>query len=107
MKATISATWLLAICLWVPAAAEEPASTLAWNTKTAAAYLDERETWWMDSKIAARDRGTFCISCHTTVPYALARPALRAALAEREASANEQRLLANITTRVMLRSDVE
>src|SRR6266487_640846 len=77
MKATISAAWLVATSLWAAAEADEPASSSAWNTKTAAAYLDERETWWMDSKTAARDHGTFCISCHTAAPYALARPALR------------------------------
>lgn len=107
MKATISSACLLATCFWATAGADEPVSSLAWNTKTAAAYLDERETWWMDSKTAARDHETFCISCHTAVPYALARPTLRTALAEREASANELRLLANITKRVRLWSEVE
>src|SRR5262245_47437745 len=42
-----------------------------WNPKAAAAYLDQRERWWMGWQDAAREHGTFCISCHTSVPYAL------------------------------------
>ncbi len=72
----------------------------AWNPKTAAKYLDDRESWWMAWPPAARDHGTFCISCHTAVPYALARPALRATLAETAPTPNERRLLENVTERV-------
>ena len=35
---------------------------------------------------AARDHGTFCVSCHTTLPYALAHAALRERLATATAS---------------------
>ncbi len=52
--------------------------------------------------VAARDHGTFCISCHTAVPYALARPALRTPLGEVGLSPNEQRLLDNVVKRVRL-----
>jgi squalene-hopene/tetraprenyl-beta-curcumene cyclase len=55
---------------------------------------------------SARDHGTFCISCHTALPYALARPALRAALAEQGPSVNERRLIENVTKRVRLWKDV-
>lgn len=55
---------------------------------------------------AARDHETFCISCHTAVPYALSRPALRHALAEEAPSANERRLLDNVTKRVRLWNQV-
>ena len=48
-----------------------------WNRKAAAAYLDQRQDWWQKWPSAARDHGTFCVSCHTAAPYALARPALR------------------------------
>src|SRR6185295_13386636 len=48
-----------------------------WNPEAAAAYLDHRADWWMGWQGAARDHGTFCVSCHTALPYALARPALR------------------------------
>jgi squalene-hopene/tetraprenyl-beta-curcumene cyclase len=56
---------------------------------------------------AARDHGTFCVSCHTAVPYALARPILRRALAEDGTPANERRLLENVAKRVRMWADVE
>jgi squalene-hopene/tetraprenyl-beta-curcumene cyclase len=54
---------------------------------------------------AARDHGTFCISCHTAMPYALARPALRKALGVESVSPNERKLLENVTKRVRLWKD--
>jgi len=57
--------------------------------------------------VAARDHDTFCISCHTAVPYALSRPALRAALGEQAPSANELSLLESVTKRVRLWKEVE
>jgi len=55
---------------------------------------------------AARDHGTFCVSCHTTLPYVLARPALRKVLAEPTPSANEGLLLENVSKRVRLWKEV-
>jgi squalene-hopene/tetraprenyl-beta-curcumene cyclase len=55
---------------------------------------------------AARDHDTFCISCHTALPYALSRPALRKALAEQGLSAEEQKLLDNVTKRVNLWNEI-
>jgi len=78
----------------------------SWNPKAAAAYLDGRAAWWMAWPNAARDHGTFCVSCHTAVPYALARPALRTALGERDPSPNEVKLLDNVVKRVTLWKDV-
>jgi len=77
-----------------------------WNQKTAAAYLDQRESWWMDWPVAARDHETFCVSCHTAVPYALSRPALRGALGEQAPSLNERKLLENVIKRVRLWKEV-
>lgn len=85
------------------AAAQAP----AWNSRAAAAYLDERANWWMDAKFTQRDHDTFCVSCHTTAPYALARPALRGVLAEKAPSANEQRMLDNLRKRVRMWAEVE
>ena len=48
----------------------------AWNQRAAAEYMDRRETWWQEWPKAKRDHGTICISCHTVLPYALARPVL-------------------------------
>jgi len=85
-----------------------PGTTAAnsWDPKAAAAYLDQREQWWMGWKEAARDRGTFCISCHTAVPYALARPALRKMLGEQAPTENERILLENVRKRVHLWKEI-
>ena len=56
---------------------------------------------------AKRDHGTFCVSCHTAVPYALARPALRATLHEKNPSDSERRLQENVIKRVRLWKEVE
>src|SRR5271167_3221763 len=80
---------------------------LTWNRKAAATYLDARQTWWMNWPAAARDHQTFCVSCHTVVPYALARPALRSSLAESAPSANERKLLDNVAKRVLAWNDMQ
>lgn len=56
---------------------------------------------------AVRDHGTFCVSCHTAVPYALARPALREVLGERQPSVGERRLLDNVKKRVQLWNEID
>src|SRR5215469_13466039 len=80
--------------------------SLSWNEKYAAAYLDERQTWWMEWPKAKRDHETFCVSCHTALPYALSRPALRRSLRERTPSSQERSLLENVTKRVRLWNEV-
>jgi squalene-hopene/tetraprenyl-beta-curcumene cyclase len=74
----------------------------SWSPKAAAAYLDQRADWWMGWRGAARDHGTFCVSCHTALPYALSRPALREPLADGAPSDNERKLLDNVKRRVRL-----
>jgi squalene-hopene/tetraprenyl-beta-curcumene cyclase len=72
----------------------------AWNGKATGQYLDARASWWNDWSSADRGRGTTCASCHTTVPYALALPAL-AKLPDRKTLPEvAQRLLAGTRTRV-------
>src|SRR5438093_4047277 len=111
MKATmlricVLATGLVAGLL-TASSPPETKGTNSWNPRGAAAYLDQRQGWWAAWPIAARDHATFCVSCHTAVPYALSRPALRAALAEHAPSANERSLLDNVTKRVRLWQEVE
>lgn len=79
----------------------------SWDPKAASAYLDRRQSWWMEWPKAQRDHQTFCVSCHTAVPYALSRSALRTTLAEQSPTPNEQRLLDNVTKRVRLWKEVE
>jgi len=78
-----------------------------WSGKAAAGYLDGRIDWWMTWPSAARDHGTFCISCHTALPYAIGRPALRTVLGEHAPSASEQKLIDNVTKRVRMWKEVE
>lgn len=82
-------------------------SVKSWDPTSAAAYLDGRITWWMNWPTAARDHGTFCISCHTALTYSIARPSLRVSLSESTPSAGERQLLENVTKRVRLWSEVE
>ena len=78
----------------------------SWDPKAAAAYLDGRMGWWAAWPSAARDHDTFCISCHTSLPYALGRPALRSGLGE-QPSADERQFLDNMAKRVSLWDDVQ
>ena len=82
-------------------------ASLGFDAKAAAGYLDARAEAWSVWPNAQRDRGTFCISCHTTLPYALARPALREPLGEREPSTAESKILGNLLTRAHNWREVE
>ncbi len=78
-----------------------------WDARAAAGYLDSRAQWWMGWSNAARDHDTFCVSCHTAVPYALSRPKLRQQLQESAESQPEQKLIANVRNRVRLWGEVK
>jgi squalene-hopene/tetraprenyl-beta-curcumene cyclase len=101
---------VLAVCLVAGSITScsraEKTSTKSWDPKAAAVYLDQREATWMGWPTAFRDHGTFCVSCHTAMPYALSRPALRRVLAEPGPSINERKLLENVTKRVLLWNEV-
>lgn len=72
----------------------------SWSPTSAAAYLDRREDWWMQWKGAARGQSTFCVSCHTTIPYLLARPRLDGVLGENGSCPDEQKLIEDVVARV-------
>jgi len=92
---------LLVLCLvgWrvVPVRA---AASGGWDRAAAARYLDGREVWWQQWPPAQKDHGTVCISCHTTVPYAMARPGLGRALGESGMTAPEKVMRASVGKRV-------
>jgi hypothetical protein len=73
-----------------------------WDPASAARYLDARmDAWWAHGKtLRTGDGQTVCVSCHTAVPYALARPALRAVLDDRTPAAHEVKLLDYVRRRV-------
>src|SRR5262245_41237955 len=94
----------------VALAAQTPATegtSRGFDAKAAARYLDARADAWSVWPNAQRDRGTFCISCHTTLPYALARPELHEALGEHQPSMAESKILSNLLTRARNWRDVE
>jgi len=78
----------------------------SWNARSAAAYLDQRENTWMGWPGAARDHGTFCVSCHTVVPYILSRPELHELLGEQQNSDEERLIVENVRKRVLLWKEV-
>lgn len=79
----------------------------AYSAEAAAKYLDGRMSWWTAWPMAARDHDTVCISCHTALPYALARPALHKAIAEHGLSGNERKIVDSVTKRVRMWSEAE
>ena len=106
MRATILGKCSFAACLlWgLVSGCSSPRAKVnaSWNPKAAATYLDQREDWWMGWQGSARDHGTFCISCHTALPYALSRAALDRVLANEAPTPEERRLLDDVTKRVRL-----
>jgi squalene-hopene/tetraprenyl-beta-curcumene cyclase len=73
-----------------------------WDTAAAAIYLDARmDAWWAKAKTLKTGEGDAkCLSCHTAVPYALARPALRIAMGQSAPTAHEERILSTVRQRV-------
>src|SRR5216684_5519113 len=63
-----------------------------WKPDAAGKYLDEREKVWFGS--------AKCVSCHTSLPYALGRPALHKLVGAKKPSEQEAKLLAQIRLRV-------
>lgn len=109
MKLLLAGVLTVSACAVVSFLGAEPQETAppSWNPRAAATYLDGRLAWWMTWPNAARDHDTTCVSCHTAAPYALARPAIRAALGELDLPAAERKFLDNVIKRVRLWKDVE
>jgi squalene-hopene/tetraprenyl-beta-curcumene cyclase len=102
---------VVGLCLALgPSAVESqrrPAPPAEWDQAAAADYLDGRQAWWRTWPNAARDHETSCVSCHTALPYALARSALRAPLGETGPTIPEADLLADVSKRVALWNEVD
>ena len=73
-----------------------------WDAAAAARYLDARmDSWWANAKaLKTGDTETRCLSCHTALPYAVARPALRRVLGEKSPTAHELRIVDTARKRV-------
>jgi hypothetical protein len=90
---------VLAMLFTGRAQGEAPAPS-QWNPQSAAGYLDGRTDWWLAWSRSARGQGTACLSCHTTLPLALARPAVGRQLGEAAAGGVEKRLIEGVKSRV-------
>lgn len=112
MRRALTHGYVIVFCLGVlcldacSRTAAKPVPT-SWNAKAAAAYLDAREVTWMNWPGAARDHQTFCISCHTVLPYVLSRPMLRTALQEQGPSDDERKIADDVRKRVLLWNETE
>jgi len=76
-----------------------PALCADWNPKLAAQYLDARQKDWF-AWPRANTGAKPCVSCHTSVTYLMARPALRKALGETAPTEYETGLLKSLRDRV-------
>jgi squalene-hopene/tetraprenyl-beta-curcumene cyclase len=94
---------LTGACLLVAAMAAQSQSATTerkWSPEAAARYMNERQAWWESWDHAKRDHETHCVSCHTQVPFAMARPLLREELHEEGPSKAEKAMLADVEKRV-------
>lgn len=78
----------------------EGAAQPGWSPKAAATYLDGRAREWLDWSFAAKGQATVCLSCHTTMPYLLARPTLSRLLGETAPGDVERKAIGSVQKRV-------
>jgi squalene-hopene/tetraprenyl-beta-curcumene cyclase len=109
---TMLALPLMAICISSELAASSdtaptqasngPSQLNAWDKVTAAKYLDDRMDLWFvkAKKLRTGQETASCVSCHTVVPYAMARPALRKAAGVGKPTPQEDKLLEQTLRRV-------
>ncbi len=73
-----------------------------WDRKGVAQYLDARIDLWFEraTELKTGEGKTTCISCHTVVPYLLARPVLRQSMHVKEPTVQEARLLKEMMQRI-------
>jgi hypothetical protein len=74
----------------------------SWDREGAAKYLDDRMDLWFANgkKLHTGEAITVCVSCHTTVPYVLARPLLRQSMHTGDLTPQESRIINEATKRV-------
>jgi len=98
---------LALIACALPGSSAEPHASATWSPAAAAKYLDRRAAWWESWPSSQRDHQTVCVSCHTILPYVLARPKLSAALDEKDAPAPQRAVLDSVKKRVSLWEEVK
>jgi squalene-hopene/tetraprenyl-beta-curcumene cyclase len=94
---------ILAIGFLMSPAAAGAGESAGWDTGSAARYLDARAKEWESFRGADRGQAAdkvSCLSCHTSVSYALGRPALRRVAGENRPTDHESRLIEQVRRRV-------
>ena len=105
MKINVSTVSLITIALALgasPSVDSSPPGGDEWDATAAARYLDARmDDWWANAKVLKTGDGEErCLSCHTAIPYALARAALRRLSNDGTPTAHEQRIAETAKLRV-------
>jgi squalene-hopene/tetraprenyl-beta-curcumene cyclase len=83
-----------------------PAFSQDWNARLAAQYMDSRQKEWVAWPMALRS-GVACVSCHTGLPYLVARPALRQALGEKNGPTLYEGVLVASMRATVIRTDAK
>lgn len=75
----------------------------AWDIPSVERYLDARMTqWWEKAKpLKTGQAQVRCISCHTAIPYVMARSALRKASGAAELTEHEVRIVDGVRSRIV------
>ena len=81
-----------------------PAFCADWSARMAEQYLDAREKEWIVWPVALHS-GVACVSCHTGLPYLVARPALRQALNEKSGPTLYEAVLKSGIRAAVIRTD--
>jgi squalene-hopene/tetraprenyl-beta-curcumene cyclase len=77
-----------------------------WNVSRAEQYMDSRQKEWVAWPIALHS-GVACVSCHTGLPYLVARPALRRALGEKTGPTLYESVLVDSIRATVIRTDAK
>jgi squalene-hopene/tetraprenyl-beta-curcumene cyclase len=86
-RLVVAVAGLVVVCTLAVIAARDS----SWDPALAAKYLDTRQQEWFAWPRAQSSDGA-CVSCHTGLPYLIARPALRRLLKESDATTYERGL---------------
>ena len=77
-----------------------------WDARLAAHYMDSRQQVWTTWPIAIHS-GVACVSCHTGLPYLVARPALRLQLGEKSGPTLYENVLVAGLRATVIRTDAD
>jgi len=86
--------------------AVSPSFCADWNAHLAEQYLDSRLKEWAAWPTASVS-GVVCVSCHSGLPYLVARPALRQSLGEKSGPTLYENLLVEGTRATVFRTDAK